>query len=184
MVCTLLLLSAHRLLNDVVDLVAVRFVEHWRVVRIAAVSMMVMVCGCPVKRALRVRHLDIVVIADHLTVVRAQSVLVLVMVLVELYHGELLLKRACALLLHHDAMLHVLVIAALVLAGGLNHMSIICTVLLDVGLVARRRVCQCHGPLLLAIRVASIDIAVAVTVDNLVPVNENQVRRMRLFYTF
>ena len=149
----LLLLSSHRLLNDIVDLVAVRFVENWRVVprgRVVdvlrvrvhvmvvstAVLMVVMVCGGAVQRAFGIRHLDgIRVVAHHFPVVRAQSVLVLVMVLVELDHGELLLERTCPLLLNRDTMLHVLMISTLILAGSLYHVSIICTVLLDVGLV-------------------------------------------------
>lgn len=147
-------LPAHRLLNDVVDLVAVRLVENWRIavivivvciiaacVLVVRVVRVVMVCGCPVEWTLGVRHLDIVVvIADHLPVVRTQSVLVLVMVLVELDHGELLLERACALLFHCDAMLHIIVIAALVLAGCLDHVAIVRTVFLDVGLMACGRI--------------------------------------------
>ena len=66
--------------------------------------------------------------------------LVLVMVLVELDHGELLLERARALLLHCDAMLQVLVVSALVLACSFNHLAVVGTMLLGVGLMPGRRV--------------------------------------------
>lgn len=101
------------------------------------------------------------------------------MVLVELDHGELLLERASALLLHGDAVLQVLVVSALVLGRSFDHLAVVRTVFLRVSLMAGRRVSQRHGPML-AIDVAAINVAVAVTIHDLVPIDKDQVCSMRL----
>ena len=99
--------------------------EYWRVL-----ALMVMMVGAgSVKRALRVRHLD-GVFTGHLCVVRPDPILILVVVLIQFNHRELLLKRAGPVLLSHSASLHVMVVSPLVLRGGLNHLPIIGAVLL------------------------------------------------------
>ena len=62
--------------------------------------------------------------------------LVLVMVLVELDHGELLLKRASSLLFHSDTMLDVLVVSTLVLARSFDHLAVVCALFLSVSLMS------------------------------------------------
>ena len=94
------------------------------------------------------------------------------MVLVELDHGELLLKRASALLLDSDAIIHILLISALVLTGSIDHMSIVGAVLLRISLVSRRWICQCHLSMRF-ICVAAIYITVPVAIHNLIPIHED-----------
>ena len=53
--------------------------------------MVVMVAGGPVKRALRVRHLHSI-FTGHLCVVRPDPILILIVVLIQFNHRELLLK--------------------------------------------------------------------------------------------
>ena len=91
--------------------------------------MVMVVGGSPVKRALRVRHLHSV-FTGHLCVVRPDPILILIVVLIQFNHRELLLKRAGPVLLSHGALLHVVVISPLVLRGSLNHLPIIGAVLL------------------------------------------------------
>ena len=53
--------------------------------------MVVMMCAGPVKRALRVRHLH-GIFTGHLCVVRPDPILILIVVLIQFNHRELLLK--------------------------------------------------------------------------------------------
>ena len=53
--------------------------------------MVVVVAGSSVKRALRVRHLHSI-FAGHLRVVRPDPILILIVVLIQFNHRELLLK--------------------------------------------------------------------------------------------
>ena len=171
-------LSSHCLLYYVVDLVGVRFVENWRVHILLLLPMMVMMMCGSVERALRIRHLYRI-FTHHLAIVRAQSVLVLVMVLVKLDHGEFLLKRTCALLLHGDAMLQVLVVSALVLARSFHHLTVVGTILFRVGLMPGRRVRECHSvTLLAAIYITAINVTIAVTINDLISIHEDKMSRL------
>lgn len=165
--CTLL--PAHSLLYYVIHFMRVRFVEH----RLVSCSLwwVVMVPSGAMERAFRVCHFHSV-LADHLPIVRTQSVLVLVMVLVEFNHGEFLLKRTSPLLLYSHSLLKVLVISALVLTRSIDHLTIVCTMLFRISLVARRWICQSHRPLC-AIRVTAIDITITVAIHNLVSIDED-----------
>ena len=69
-----------------------------------------MVMMNPVDRALGIRNSDDVVLAHHLPIIVLQSVLVLVVILVKLYHRELLLQRARSVLFcNRSLMLHIVV---------------------------------------------------------------------------
>ena len=164
----LVLLPTHGLLNYVVDLVWVRFVEDGWV--LSCWCWMMVWSWTAVQRTLWICRFRSI-LAHHLSIVRAQPVLVLVMVLVKLDHRKFLLQWACTLLLHSHSLLHVLVISTLVITCSLNHITIICTVFLRISLVAWRWICQSHRSLLLlAIWVTAIYITIAVTIYNLISI--------------
>ena len=170
------LLAAHRLLDDVVHLVGVGLVEGGRV-------RPVVVRARAVQWALRIRHLH-VVLALHLPVLGGPMVLrrVLLMVLVELDHRELLLQRARSLLLSQCALLLHMLVSPLLSRRGIHHLAVVGAVLFRVGLVAHGRVSQSHLPLLV-VNVAPVHVAVAAAVDDLVAVNKDQLRRVSLLNT-
>ena len=84
------------------------------------------------------------------------------------------------MLLRHSALLMDVLISLLIVRGSLNHLSIVSTMLFGVCLMARRWISQSHGPL--AFCVTAVDVAVAVAVNDLIAIDEDQVSGMGLLY--
>ena len=145
-------------------------------------SLVVMVMGsCAMEWTLRVCRFHNI-LTDHFPVVGPQPVLILVMILIQFDHRELLLQRASPVLLRYGpCVVHVL-ISALIMRRSLDHLTVVCTMLFRVGLVTSGRIGKSHGAL--PVGVATIHIGVTVSIDHLVPIDEDQVSRMRLLDAF
>ena len=108
--------------------------------------------------------------------------LILVVILIQLYHWELLLQRACPVLLGYGPVLMHVLIPALVVGSRFDHLAVVGAVLLRISLVTNRRFSKSHGAL--TVSVAAINITITVSIDDLVPIHKDQVSRMGLLDAF
>ena len=160
-------LPSHGLLDYVIHFVRVAFVEGRRV--LGAVVM----TARSVQRTLWICYFSRILCTVNFLVRHSRALVILFMVLIELDHRESLLKGRCSVLLRHKSLLLHVLVASLVVGRRFNKLSVVCTVLLRVSLVPRRRLCQGHRSIGV-IYVTSIDVSVSVAVSNIVPIDKDK----------
>ena len=160
-------LPSHRLLDYVIHFVRVAFVEGRRVRGTMVMTTL------PVQRTLWICYFSRILCAVNFLVRHSRALVILFMVLIELDHRESLLKGSCSDLLSHKSLLLHVLVASLVVGRRFNKLSVVCTMLLGVSLVPRRRLCQGHCSIA-SINVTSINVGVPVAVSDIVPIDKDQ----------
>lgn len=167
------LLRSHRLLDNIIYFVLITLVEDGWMLQLARLQYLGMTVT--VKGTLRVLNFNCCIWLHFNIVYPLLIRIILIVVLVKSDHGEFLLQRAITqLFCHHSLLLHVLV-SALVVRRRLTHHAIICVWFFRLRLIPSWRVRQGHR--------AIYDLAIAVTVSDLVSVHKYQMGRLSRLHT-